>query len=125
MKQLKSTIRYLVPDHQFCNHTLDKSTASTRCRFCTDLGKGVYVCVLHNYPLSVYQGTLIMKTDACLKASRFSLQQIDDPPIVPVKEQIKQALVDYRKAYKQAISEGLTDVVADVYAKEAVYAKRS
>lgn len=125
MKRLQSAVRYLVPDHQFCNHFLDKSTPSTRCRFCTDLGKGTYVCVLHNQPLSVHNGVLILKTDACIRASRFALQQIDDPPIVPVKEQIKQAIAEYRKAYRQAISEGLSDAAADIYAKETTYAKRS
>ena len=87
------------------------------------MGKGLYVCVLHNIPLAVLQGTMIIKTDACLKASRLRVQQLEDPPVVPVKEQIRLAVAEYRKVYAQLTKEGYPDSIADKCAKEAVNGK--
>lgn len=68
MKTLKTTITYKVPDHEYCNHTMQKSTPHTRCRFCTDIGKNTFVCVLHNQPLAVVSGVLVQKCEECKNA---------------------------------------------------------
>lgn len=120
MKRLASTIRYLVPKHQYCNHDLAKSTPNTRCRFCTDLGKGLFVCVLHNEPLLVEQAKLILKTPRCLKASQFCKTEIEDMPRIPPRELVRQAVLEYRKIYQQLMADGIPEPLADKYAREAV-----
>lgn len=67
MKQLKTTVCYNVPEGFYCNHSMRKSTPLTRCRFCTEVSKANFVCVLHNEPLLLESGALIYKTKACLE----------------------------------------------------------
>jgi hypothetical protein len=67
MRKIKTTLEYLVPDGLYCNHKMAKSNPSTRCRFCTEVSKGVFVCVIHNLPLLVESGYLILKTVECMK----------------------------------------------------------
>ena len=116
MKKLTATVTFKVPDGLYCNHSMQKSTPNTRCRFCTDLGKGVFVCVLHNEPLAVMSGYLISKTKACIAKQG----TVEDAPIVPPKELIKFAVTEYRKIYKSLLAQGIPESLADKMAQAEV-----
>ena len=70
MKTQKTTVTYQVPDGLYCNHEMTKkSTPFTRCRFCTDLGKYGFTCVLHNVQLTS-MGILVNKCDQCQRGGK-------------------------------------------------------
>lgn len=116
MKKLTTTVTYKVPKGLYCNHSMQKSTHSTRCRFCTDLGKGRFTCVLHNMPLDLMEGILIYKTDACLAQQG----TVEDTPTLPPKEVAKYALKEYRKLYLSLIKQGYPEEMAHKAAQEGV-----
>ena len=116
MKKVRVTVTYRVPSGLLCNHTPHKSTASTRCRFCTDLGRGIFICVLYNEPLSVSRGVLIMKTAACLAKEG----TIDEAPLVPTKDIMVYAISEYQHMYSELIKNGLPIALAEQHAKETV-----
>ena len=69
MKTIKTTVKFKVPCGLYCNHNpMKRSTPTTRCRFCTEVTKNVFVCVLHNEPLLTEGGVQIYKTFNCLAA---------------------------------------------------------
>lgn len=68
MRLLTVRVTFRVPEGLNCNHDMKKSTPATRCRFCTEVNKGNFVCVLHNEPLLVAGGIMIQKTKKCLQA---------------------------------------------------------
>jgi hypothetical protein len=116
MKRLTTKVTYKVPIGPYCNHTMQKSTPLTRCRFCTDLGKYGFTCVLHNEQLAVLGGKLISKCEAC-----FSQQGIvSDTPTVEPKEIIKFAISEYRRIYKELVKQGFPEPIADKIAQEEV-----
>ncbi len=118
MKRLTTKVIYKVPIGPYCNHDNKKSTPLTRCRFCTDLGKYGFTCVLHNEQLAVLGGKLIYKCEAC-----FSQQGIvSDTPThaVDPKEIIKFAISEYRRIYKELVKQGIPEVLADKLAQKEV-----
>ena len=80
MKRLTTKVTYKVPIGPYCNHDNKKSTPLTRCRFCTDLGKYGFTCVLHNEQLAS-MGVLINKCDSCMKKQGI----VEDVPTVSPK----------------------------------------
>ena len=121
MKRLHSKLSYLVPTHDYCNHSLmGASTIHTRCRFCTEVAKGSFTCVLHNDILAVEQGAMVRKSEACSKASRFSTTEVAEAPRISPKELAKQVLVEYRKVYKQLTDDCFPAAIADKVAADSV-----
>jgi hypothetical protein len=115
MKKLTTTVTYKVPDGLYCNHTMQKSTPLTRCRFCTDLGKHGFTCVLHNEQLAS-TGPIISKCGACLKKQGV----VEDIPSVKPKELMKYAVLEYRRIYFELIKQGIPEALADKMAQEEV-----
>lgn len=116
MKRMTTTVSYKVPKGWYCNHTMHKSTPLTRCRFCTDLGKGVFTCVLYNEPLTVTEGALIHKAEGCYNKQGI----VEDAPTVKPKELIAYALKTYRKTYLALINQGIPEEMAHKAALEEV-----
>lgn len=117
MKTMTTTVTYKVPDGLYCNHKLQKSTPLTRCRFCTDLGKGMFTCVLYNDPLSVYSGALILKSERCSKQEGY----VEDAPLLTPKQIIKHSLAVYHKIYKKMLEAGYPEALAHQVATEEAY----
>lgn len=118
MIRMTSTVTYKVPRGLYCNHKMKKSTPLTRCRFCTEIYKGNFVCVLHNEPLNVLNGILIQKTPACLSKCKV----VDDVPEVPMEDLVKYVLSEYRKIYNGLRSNGIPEKLADEVAQKEVLA---
>lgn len=122
MKQIKTRITYKVPDWDFCNCSSFGKPTKDVCRFCVKVGKK-HVCVLHNMPLEVQEGFLIKKDAMCIKATAgFAVEVTDvaeEPDIkVDPKTVMKMALQEYRKVYKQLVSQGYPDAMADKLAQQ-------
>lgn len=116
MKRLTTKVTYKVPIGPYCNHDNKKSTPLTRCRFCTDLGKYGFTCVLHNEQLAVLGGKLILKCEAC-----FSQQGVvEDTPTVSPKDLMTYAIKEYRKLYQNLLHQGFPEPIADKMAQEGV-----
>lgn len=117
MKRVKTTVNYKVPDWEFCNCSrLGKPTKDT-CRFCAKHGKG-YVCVLHNMPLDTFEGTLVKKDMACVRATAGFTSEVEDDIQIDSKTVMKLTLQEYRKAYKRLIAQGYPDAMADKLAQQ-------
>lgn len=65
MHTIRVNVTVKVPNGFYCNFARQKSTPTTRCRFCTEIQKGIFVCVLYNAPLLVEAAVLILKTQKC------------------------------------------------------------
>lgn len=115
MKVLKATVVYKVPGGLYCNHTMQKSTITTRCRFCTETSRGNYTCVLHNDVLST-NGALINKAYACLARSR----DIVDTPSIPPQELIKHTVLEYQRIYSDLRKQGYPEAIAAVNARDMI-----
>jgi hypothetical protein len=72
MRKIVTKVTFLVPDGIHCNHANSgpKPNPTKRCRFCTEVSKGSYVCVLYNMPLLLESGYLVQKTNDCLRAAK-------------------------------------------------------
>lgn len=115
MKKLTTTVTYKAPNGLYCNHTMQKSTPLTRCRFCTDLGKYGFTCVLHNEQVASI-GVLIQKSAKCLSKQG----TVEEPLVVSPKALVTYAVKEYRKLYLALIKQGLPDYLADKAAQEEV-----
>ena len=115
MKRLTTKVTYKVPIGPYCNHDNKKSTPLTRCRFCTDLGKYGFTCVLHNEQLAS-MGVLINKCDSCMKKQGV----VEDVPTVPPKDLMTYAVKTYRKLYQDLLRQGFPEPIADKMAQEGV-----
>ena len=115
MIRMTTTVNYKVPSGLYCNHQIEKSTPLTRCRFCTEVQKGSFTCVLHNDQLNV-NGILIQKSPACLSKCNV----VEDVPEVPIEDLVKYILSEYRKIYNNLKSNGIPDKLADEIAQKEV-----
>jgi len=95
---------------------MKKSTPLTRCRFCTEVFKGSFTCVLHNDQLNVLNGILIQKSPACLSKCKV----VEDVPEVPIEDLLRHILSEYRKIYNDLRSNGIPDELADKIAQREV-----
>ena len=126
MKKIETTVTYKVSDGCYCNLRQEKHKgfpANQRCRFCTNLGKDRFVCVLHNIPLVVEEGCLIRKAQACMRNMAYKSQTVSEPeeaPRVNPKDLIKWALDEYMKTYNQLVKDGYPEALASFAAKKAV-----
>ena len=116
MKRLTTKVTYKVPIGPYCNHTMQKSTSLTRCRFCTDLGKGKFTCVLHNDQLALLGGILVQKSPACMSKQGV----VEDVPTVQPKDLMTYAVKEYRKLYQNLLRQGFPEPIADKMAQEGV-----
>lgn len=116
MVRMTTTVKYKVPRGLYCNHQMKKSTPLTRCRFCTEVRKGSFTCVLHNDQLNVLNGILIQKSPACLGKCKV----VEDVPEVPIEDLAKYILSEYRKIYNGLRSNGIPDKLADEIAQREV-----
>ena len=66
MRKITVKVTCFIPEGMYCNHELAKSKPTTRCRFCTEVAKAHFVCVLHNEPLLLEEGILIRKGRGCM-----------------------------------------------------------
>ena len=114
MKRLTTKVTYKVPIGPYCNHDNKKSTPLTRCRFCTDLGKGKFTCVLHNDQLLLLDGTLIQKSPACMAKQGV----VGDTPYVSPKDLMQYAITEYRRIYKDLLKQGVPDKLAHKMAQK-------
>lgn len=114
MKKITTTITYRVPVGPYCNHKLQKTTPRTRCRFCTEISKGNYTCVLHNDPLAIVGGALIEKCDNCMHSNG----DIVEAPPVDAKVLVKQGVEAYRTIFQSLRNQGVPEALADKMARE-------
>lgn len=115
MKKVKTTVTYRVPDGQFCNCS---RLGKDKCRFCVKHGKS-YVCVLHNMPLDITEGVLVIKDTACIKATAGFSSVVEDSSIqVDPKAVMKLTIQEYRKIYKQLLAQGIPEAMADKLAQQ-------
>jgi hypothetical protein len=119
MKRVKTTVNYKVPDWKFCNCSRLGKPTKDMCRFCVKHGKK-YICVLHNMPLDIVEGTLVKKDMACIKATAGFPSEVEDTIQVDPKTVMKMTLQEYRKAYKQFIAQSYPDSMADKLAQQMV-----
>lgn len=114
MKRLTTKVTYKVPIGPYCNHDNKKSTPLTRCRFCTDLGRGKFTCVLHNDQLALLGGALIQKSPACMSKQGV----VEDIPTVPPKDLMQYAITEYRRIYMDLLKQGVPDKLAHKIAQK-------
>lgn len=119
MKRVKTTVTYKVPDWEFCNCSRLGKPTKDMCRFCVKHGKG-YVCVLHNMPLDMFEGILVKKDMACVRATAGFTSEVKDNIQVDPKTVMKLTLQEYRRAYKQLIAQGYPDAMADKLAQQMI-----
>ena len=117
MKRVKTTVNYKVPDWEFCNYSRLGKPTKDMCRFCVKHGKN-YICVLHNMPLDIVEGTLVKKDIACIKATTGFPSEVEGTIQVDPKTVMKITLQEYRKAYKQLIAQGYPDSISDKLAQQ-------
>lgn len=126
MKKINTTVTYRVSDGNYCNLRQESHKgfpANQRCRFCTQVTKNNFVCVLHNMPLVVEEGCLIRKAQACMRNMAYKSQtvpDVDDTPTLPPKEVAKYALKEYRKLYLALIKQGYPEEMAHKAAQKGV-----
>lgn len=126
MKKIKTTVTYKVSDGFYCNLRQESHKGfpvNQRCRFCTQVSKNNFVCVLHNMPLVVEEGCLIRKDKACIRNMAYKSQSVPEPEEVPKvnpKDIIKWALDEYTKTYNRLVKDGYPEALAAKLAKEAV-----
>ena len=126
MKKIETTVTYKVSDGFYCNlrqEAWKNFPPEQRCRFCTQVTKNNFVCVLHNIPLVVEEGCLIRKAPQCMKNMAYKSQTVPEPEEatkVNPKDLIKWALDEYMKTYNQLVKDGYPEVLAAKLAKEAV-----
>lgn len=120
MIKITTKVTYRVPDWAYCNcqGSLTKPSKD-KCRFCIKEGKN-FRCALYNEMLDTTQGTLVVKTRACVKAGcGFASVVEDNPaPAVEPKELMKLAIDEYRKTYKNLINQGYPEAIADKIARQ-------
>lgn len=119
MKKVKTTVNYKVPDWVFCNCSRLGKPTKDMCRFCVKHGKN-YVCVLHNMPLEVVEGTLVKKDTACIKATAGFPSEVEDTVQVDPKTVMKMTMQEYRKAYNKLVGQGYPDAMADKLAQQLI-----
>lgn len=119
MKKVKTTVNYKVPDWGFCNCSRLGKPTKDMCRFCVKHGKN-YVCVLHNMPLEIVEGTLVKKDTACIKATAGFPSEVEDTIQVDPKTVMKMTIQEYRKAYNKLIGQGYPDAMADKLAQQLI-----
>ena len=117
MKRVKVTVTYKVPDWEFCHCSSFGKPTKDVCRFCVKHGKG-RVSVLHNMPLDLYEGILIKKDMACVRATAGFTSEVEDTVQVDPKTVMKMTIQEYRKTYKQLIAQGYPDAMADKLAQQ-------
>jgi len=108
------TVKHRIPKGLYCNHTMQRSTPTTRCRFCTDLthsgtkaGYG-FVCVLHNLTLTT-NGLLINKAHPCLAKVNLA----EDAPLATPQEIAKNTLDKYIMVYNGLVGAGIAMAKAE------------
>ena len=120
MKRIKTTVTYKVPDWDFCNCSRLGKPTKDRCRFCVKSGKK-HVCVLHNMPLEVVEGTLVKKDLACIRATAGFASIIEDNDVqVDPKAVMKMTMQEYQKIYKQLLAQGYPDAMSSKLAQQIV-----
>lgn len=126
MRKIKTTVTYKVSDGNYCNLRTEKHKgfpADQRCRFCTNLGKDGFVCVLHNMPLSLEEGGMIYKSSACMRNMAYKSVEVPDEtgtPAVKPKDIIKWALDEYNRTYNKLLNDGYPAALAMKAAKDSV-----
>lgn len=118
MKTLKTTVTYRVPCGLYCNHNMQRSTVTTRCRFCTEISRGRFVCVLHNEPLTT-NGDLINKTRMCLAKAR-TVEDVPATPTIPPQDLMKQVVAKYQQVYTDLRKQGYPESIAATGAKDII-----
>lgn len=122
MKKITSTVRYSVPDWNFCNlnrFDIDGSMTGQTCRFCEKTRSGTK-CLLYNKMLSV-TGDLISKTEECCRATagyRSNINSEPDVPTVPPKDLMKDTIDRYNKTVNSLIRQGYPRQIAETVAKK-------
>lgn len=122
MKKITSTVRYSVPNWNFCNidkFDFDGEPSNKLCRFCVKDRNGHH-CLLHDECLSVKNG-LVSKASACCKASAGFQSTVNQEPNVPTitpKEIIKHAIDVYTKTVDDLLNQGYPKTLADRTAKK-------
>ena len=121
MKKVKTTVTYKVPNWEFCNCSRLGKPTKDMYRFCVKSGKK-HVCVLHNMPLEVVEGTLVKKDLACIRATAgFDSVVVEDGPVqVDHKAVMKLTIQEYQKIYKQLLAQGYPDTMANKLAQQMV-----
>lgn len=124
MRQIKSTVTYVVPNWNFCNSDnvihggeITKNT----CRFCIKSKTGHH-CVLYDRSLSVNDG-LIYKVRACCEATAGFASAIDLPPPTPTinpKELMRHTIDLYTKTVNDLVNQGYPRSLADIAAKNGI-----
>lgn len=125
MKKITTTVTHRVSDGQYCNLSPTRYKnfpIEQRCRFCTNVGKSTFVCVMHNLPLVVEEGCLIRKAPQCLRnmfQRGLTVTEPDVPQINP-KELMKWTMDEFDKIYKNLLTAGYPDALAMKTAREHV-----
>lgn len=121
LKKVTTTVRYKVPAWCHCNlqGNIFGQPLKEKCRFCVK-EKGSYRCALYNEILDTEQGTLVNKTERCIRttAGYESVVHDDSVPAVDPKKLVKHAIAEYNKVRKQLISQGYPEAIADKLAQE-------
>lgn len=124
MKKVTTTLSYHISSGKYCNIKTENHhgfPADQRCRFCTNLGKGKFICVIHNKPLVIEDGCLIQKCASCLKNMKTKGMKVQNEMHVrSPKEIIQWTIKTYSKEYERLISEGYPAALAAQIAKEVV-----
>lgn len=111
MKKVTTNVTYRVSDGLYCNLKEERHKnfpVDQRCRFCTDVGKRTFVCVMHNVPLVVEDGCLIHKAPQCRENMFRKGLQVTEPDLQPVdpKELMKWTLTEFNRVYSGLIKAG-------------------
>lgn len=84
-----SQFSYRVPDWEFCNCRVGTKPSKDLCRFCVEVRKNCYVCVLHNMPLSTDAGFVVNKATTCRKATAgFKMAIEEDAAGQPITSEV-------------------------------------
>ena len=127
LKKITTKITYRVPAWDHCNLQANMlgQPSKEKCRFCIK-ERGYYRCALYNEVLGTSEGTLINKAGCCKGATLGIKSIVEDVveqeklPNAEPKDIAKAAIKEYTKAYKQLLSDGYPEAIANRLAMEYV-----
>ncbi len=128
MQKVKVEVTLKVPYGGYCNYEAVRfrgMPADKRCRFCTEVKKGSYKCVLHDENLSFIHGALVQKCESCMRHAKKVVVEYDEPSVekevkVNPKEVIDWTIRKYTKIYAQLERDGYPPELASKLAAKAV-----
>lgn len=130
LKKITTNITHKVPAWEFCNLQSEKlgMPSKEKCRFCIK-EKTHHRCALYNTVLNTENGTFVVKTVDCARATagfKSIVKDVEPEPVAPAEPVVepkllmKVTLQEYIKTRKKLLAQGYPEAIAEKVAQEFV-----